>query len=179
MSQTLNIFAISGSVREQSTNSYLLEFLKENSPNNINIEIYNDLKNLPIFSIDNIVPAPFIIQNLITKIKNHDAILISCPEYIHSIPGGLKNLIDWLVPFEAIIDKHIFLAHASHRGEDLLEQLRLVLRTVSFNFHEDIFIRFGLMNKTRNQVFEILNRDENNQSIQDFFDKIYQNFTQE
>ena len=115
MQKTIKILAISGSVREQSTNSYLLEFLKENAPENFEVEIFGDLKKLPIFSIDDVEQSPVIIRTLLNKVKNCDAILISCPEYIHSIPGGLKNLIDWLVPHEEIIDKHIFLAHASHR----------------------------------------------------------------
>ncbi len=178
MAQIKNILAISGSVRAQSTNTYLLEFLKENSPSNIKIEIYEELKQLPIFSIDDVENSPLIIKNLIAKIKNCDAILISCPEYIHSIPGGIKNLIDWLVPHEEIIDKHIFLVHASHRGEDLLEQLRLVLRTVSNNFHEEIFLRFGLMNKTRTQIFEILSANENNEIIRNYFERIIHIFSQ-
>ena len=170
MQKKLKILAISGSVREQSTNSYLLEFLKENAPENFDIEIFGDLKKLPIFSIDDVEQSPVIIRTLLNKVKNCDAILISCPEYIHSIPGGLKNLIDWLVPHEEIIDKHIFLAHASHRGEDLLEQLRLVLKTASNNFHENIFIRFGIMNKSRDEIFEILKTHDN--EIFEYFSKI-------
>ncbi len=170
MQKTIKILAISGSVREQSTNSYLLEFLKENAPENFEIEIFGDLKKLPIFSIDDVEQSPDIIKTLLNKVKNCDAILISCPEYIHSIPGGLKNLIDWLVPHEEIIDKHIFLAHASHRGEDLLEQLRLVLKTASNNFNENIFMRFGLMNKSRDEIFKILKMHDN--EIFEYFSKI-------
>lgn len=172
MPQIRKFIAISGSVRSQSTNSFLLEFLSENAPNNIEIEIYASVKALPIFDIDDIENPPHIIKELLNKIRDCDAILISCPEYIHSIPGGIKNLIDWLVPNEEIIDKHIFLVHASHRGEDLLEQLRLVLRTVSNNFHEDIFVRFGLMNKNRAEIFEILNQNQSEINI--FFDKVFE-----
>ena len=166
------ILAFSGSVRAQSTNSFFLEFLSEYAPNNLKIEIYDSVKSLPIFDIDDIENPSQIIKQLLDKIRDCDAILISCPEYIHSIPGGIKNLIDWLVPNEEIIDKHIFLVHASHRGEDLLEQLRLVLRTVSNNFHEDIFIRFGLMNKNRDEIFEILK--QNRTEINSFFDKVFE-----
>lgn len=172
MRQIGKILALSGSVRSQSTNSFFLEFLRENAPNNIEIKIYNSAKLLPIFDIEDIETPPQIIKQLLEEIRNCDAILISCPEYIHSIPGGIKNLIDWLVPNEEIIDKHIFLVHASHRGEDLLEQLRLVLRTVSNNFHEDIFVRFGLMNKNRAEIFEILNQNQSEINI--FFDKVFE-----
>jgi NAD(P)H-dependent FMN reductase len=60
-----------------------------------------------------------------------DGLVIACPEYVRALPGGFKNAVDWLVSRDEIIVKPIALIHASHRGDDMLEQLRLVLGTVS------------------------------------------------
>lgn len=79
MAHIKKILAISGSVRSQSTNSFFLEFLSENAPNNLNIEIYDSVKSLPIFDIDDIENPPQIIKQLLDKIRDCDAILISCP----------------------------------------------------------------------------------------------------
>lgn len=87
---------------------------------------------------------------------------------MHAIPGGLKNAIDWLVSGDAIIDKPVVLVHASHRGEDMLSALRLVLRTVTPNFNEQLFIRFSLLSKSPDEVCTFLQTPENSRQILDF-----------
>ena len=59
--------------------------------------------------------------------------------------GGLKNAIDWLVSGDLVIAKPIALVHASHRGDDMLASLRLVLSTISSRFNEELFLRFPFM----------------------------------
>lgn len=83
-----------------------------------------------------------------------DGVIISSPEYVHSIPGGLKNAIDWLVSRDEIISKPIALMHASHRGDDMLAQLRLVLATISQHFAETPFARFELMKLSVEEISE-------------------------
>ncbi len=63
-----------------------------------------------------------------------------------------KNAIDWLVSRDEIIAKPIVIIHASHRGDDMLEQMRAVLATVSENFAPDIFERFALKSSTPAEV---------------------------
>ena len=99
------------------------------------VTVYASLPDLPVFSPDLEAAAlPAAVQRLVTLIAEADGLIIASPEYIHSIPGGLKNAIDWLVSRDEIIFKPIALIHASHRGEDMLAQLRLVLSTVSTRF---------------------------------------------
>lgn len=89
-----------------------------------------------------------------------DGIIISSPEYVRAIPGGLKNAIDWMVSRFEIIGKPIVLAHASHRGDDMLASLRLVLSTVSDHFLEHIFLRIPLLGKSPEEIEALLREPE-------------------
>ncbi|MGY8881082.1 MAG: NADPH-dependent FMN reductase, partial [Dehalococcoidia bacterium] len=92
----LKILTISGSVRKDSVNSDLLRTARKISTDKFEFNSYENLANLPIFSQDlegeNIPDAAF---ELGKAVLETDAVLISTPEYNGSIPGGLKNLLDW------------------------------------------------------------------------------------
>ena len=93
---TPKILAIPGSVRAGSFNRELLEAAKQIAPSEYEIEIYDGLAHLPIFSRDlegENIPQQAL--ELDRAVRNADALLISTPEYNGSIPGGLKNLLDW------------------------------------------------------------------------------------
>lgn len=83
---------------------------------------------------------------------------MASPECVRSIPGGLKNAIDWLVSRDELTAKPIALAHASHRGDDMLGQLRLVLGMVSQNFRTDFFLRFPLMGRSEQEIDDLLSQ---------------------
>lgn len=158
----MKLLAISGSAREASTNTVLLQVLAEVALPNAEIEIIHNLHSLPVFSPDLEGPKmPPAIRDFITAIDQADGIIISSPEYIHAIPGGLKNAIDWLVSGDAIIDKPVALIHASHRGDDMLASLRLVLATVTSAFYEEIFLRVPLISKSPDEVRAFLAATEN------------------
>lgn len=110
-------------------------------------------------------------MSFIAQIEAADGLIISSPEYVHAIPGGLKNAIDWLVSGDAIIDKPIAIMHASHRGEDLLASLRLVLSTVSTRFSKKVFLRLPLMSKTPQEVSVFLDQPENQKALKLFLDQ--------
>lgn len=165
----MKILTLSGSTRRFSTNTALLHFLAENSPSGIYLNFFPDIGELPIFSPDwEGSNTPEQVREFIAAIEAADGVIISSPEYVHAIPGGLKNAIDWLVSGDAIIDKPIFLVHASHRGEDMLKSLRLVLNTVSANFNEDLFLRFPLLSKTTAEIWEYLETEEHIGQIHEF-----------
>lgn len=149
----MNIIAISGSMRQQSTNTALLENLCKLAPDGMQIDVFRGIGELPIFSPDlEGENTPNAVLQFIDKINQADGVIVASPEYIHAIPGGLKNAIDWLVSGEAIINKPIVIAHASHRGEDMLASLRLVLGTVSAGFNADIFLKVPLMKMTPTEI---------------------------
>lgn len=153
----MKIFAISGSTRRLSTNTALLRALQSVAPAGIVIDVFDRIGDLPVFSPDlEGANTPDRVLRFIEAISSSDGVIISSPEYVRSIPGGLKNAIDWLVSGEAVIGKPIALAHASHRGDDMLAALRTVLSTVSSNFSEGIFFRLPVMKQTPEAIRENL-----------------------
>jgi chromate reductase len=92
---TYNLVAISGSLRKGSYNSALMRAFKERAPEGVNIEIL-DISTLPLFNQDVEVDFPLEATALKEKIKAADGVIISTPEYNRSVPGVLKNAIDWM-----------------------------------------------------------------------------------
>lgn len=165
----MKILTISGSTRRESTNAYLLRFIGKTVPNHVNCVECKAISKLPIFNQDcENEKTPEIVEEFCTSIRTASGIIISSPEYVHAIPGGLKNAIDWLVSREEIIGKPIALAHASHRGDEALEQLRRVLSTVSERFSEKIFIRMSIASKSADEMDEILSDSGNTELIRQF-----------
>jgi chromate reductase len=92
----MRVLAIPGSVRADSLNARLLRHVAEQAPAGVEIELYEGLKSIPPYDEDDDTaqpPAP--VAELRRKIAESDAILIATPEYNHSIPGVLKNALDW------------------------------------------------------------------------------------
>jgi chromate reductase len=90
-----NIIALSGSLRKQSYNTSLIKACKGLSPEGMNIESIT-IENLPHFNEDVETDFPEAVTLLKQKIEQSDGIIIATPEYNRSIPGVLKNAIDWL-----------------------------------------------------------------------------------
>lgn len=165
----MKILAISGSVRTVSTNSAMLRALSANASSRYQINVFDRIVDLPVFSPDlEVFALPEPVQYFANLVRDCDGMIIASPEYVRAIPGGLKNAIDWLVSREEIVGKPIALMHASWRGDDMLSQLRLVLSTVSVGFSEDIFLRFNLVKKSPEEVFNLLQRPENKLEIENF-----------
>lgn len=109
----MNIVAIAGSIRKESYNKKLVKFMKERYKDKVNIEIL-DIGDIPMYSEDIELNPPEIINELRQKIKNSDGILFSTPEYNHSIPGVLKNALDWFSRVERVmLDKPGMIVGAS------------------------------------------------------------------
>ncbi|MDO6591252.1 NAD(P)H-dependent oxidoreductase [Loktanella sp. D2R18] len=157
----MNILAISGSTRVESTNTALLRGLSRIAPASTTVNVYDQLATLPVFSTDLDAQPPLAITNFKRLAVDADGIIFASPEYVRSLPGGLKNAIDWLVSGDAIIAKPMAILHASHRGDDMLDALRIVLATVSSGFSTDIFARFSLIGKTPTQVADIMSDPQN------------------
>lgn len=88
------IIAISGSLRKDSFNTNLLKAAQELAPAGFAIEIL-DIGNLPLYDTDLEVAFPKAAQDLKDKIAASSGVIIATPEYNRSIPGALKNAIDW------------------------------------------------------------------------------------
>ena len=94
----MKVLAISGSLRRDSLNTRLLRAAAELAPSGVEVELLDPsvLKELPIYDQDDDgVNPPVAARRLRGAIRLADAILIATPEYNGTIPGGLKNAIDW------------------------------------------------------------------------------------
>jgi len=94
----MKVLAISGSLRRDSLNTRLLRAAADLAPSGVEVELLDPsvIKELPIYDQDDdSVTPPVAARRLRGAIRMADAILISTPEYNGSIPGGLKNAIDW------------------------------------------------------------------------------------
>lgn len=153
----MKILAISGSGRAASTNTSMLQALSATALPDVKIVVFDRISDLPVFSPDlEALTLPEPVQNFADLIRDSDGIIIASPEYVRAIPGGLKNAIDWLVSRDEIIEKPMALMHASHRGDDMLEQLRLVLSTISTRFSAGIFLQFDLMKQSPEEISDVL-----------------------
>ncbi|WP_225724563.1 MULTISPECIES: NADPH-dependent FMN reductase [unclassified Nocardia] len=92
---SIKILAISGGLRAGSTNTALLRAAKEVAPAGVEIEIYEGIRDLPYFDQDLEAEPPASVVELRERIRDADGVLIASPEYNYSIPGALKNLLDW------------------------------------------------------------------------------------
>lgn len=139
------------------------------APDDITIDVFDGIGDFPVFSPDLEGPdLPDSVRTFMRMISESDGLLISSPEYVRSIPGGLKNAIDWLVSGDQVVGKPIALAHASHRGDDMLTILRTVLSTISANFNENLFFRLPVMKETPESIQEILKRPANRNAAEQF-----------
>ena len=93
----MKILAISGSLRQGSHNTDLLRGAAAGAPDGVDIELYHGLKDIPPYDADDDIPGdqPIAVRHFKDALDSADAILISTPEYNSSIPGVLKNAVDW------------------------------------------------------------------------------------
>lgn len=92
----LVVLGIAGSLREGSYNRALLRAAREAAPGGVRIRTYRGLGEVPPYDQDeDVSPAPQAVADLRERIDRADALLIATPEYNHSIPGVLKNAVDW------------------------------------------------------------------------------------
>ncbi len=95
MANKLNIVGIAGSLRKGSYNMALLKAAQLLNPAEMDLTIIN-IADLPLFNQDLEASLPETVKSLKEAVKKADAMLISSPEYNYSVPGVLKNVIDWL-----------------------------------------------------------------------------------
>jgi chromate reductase len=94
MGQSTKILAFAGSLRKGSYNKALIRAALEVKPDNIAIEVF-DLADIPPYNADLENQMPPKVVEFKNRIYAADALLIATPEYNYSIPGVLKNAIDW------------------------------------------------------------------------------------
>jgi chromate reductase, NAD(P)H dehydrogenase (quinone) len=94
----LNILTLCGSVRKDSYNAALIRALPSLSPGDLVFKEGPSVADVPIYDgdLERLSGFPAVVNALSASIREADGVLIATPEYNYSVPGGLKNLIDWV-----------------------------------------------------------------------------------
>jgi chromate reductase, NAD(P)H dehydrogenase (quinone) len=119
MHKPLNVLALPGSLRRASWNRLLLQAAAAHAPSGMSVEIYAHVDAIPPFNEELEGPdarGPVAVRDLRERVREADGLLISTPEYNQSLPGVLKNVLDWLsrpAPDEVLKDKPVAIMGAS------------------------------------------------------------------
>lgn len=138
MTKKKKVLAIIGSTKANSSNLRLIRKIGELAAENFIITTFERISELPHFNpdLDNENPPKKIIE-FRQQIADSDGIIISTPEYIFSLPGSLKNAIEWFVSTILFTEKPVGLITASSSGKKGHEQLKLIMKTIGAKFSED------------------------------------------
>ncbi len=139
MSKKFNVLVITGSLREKSYNAGIARQLASLAPDNLELVMAPSVGTLPHYSQD-IQDAGFPqeVQDYAAAIKAADGLIFVSPEYNYSVPGALKNLIDWVsrvrpLPFDNKVGSIISASQGTLGGARMQYQLRQIL--VAMNIH--------------------------------------------
>lgn len=143
--EMVRLLAVSGSLRQASSNSILLRAAERLCPADVVVMHYDGIDGLPHFNPDLLENPPEAVAQLCSIIGQADGLLFSCPEYARGIPGSFKNMLDWLVSSEEFPGKPVTLFNASPRASHAQAALRLVLDTMSARIIEQASITVNLL----------------------------------
>lgn len=138
MGKRLNVLGINGSASQNSSNLSILKQIAELAKSDFDLTIIDDLTVLPHFRTElteHNVPKEVV--DFRSQIEKADGVIICTPEYVFSIPSGLKNAIEWCVSTVVFSDKPIGLITASASGEKGHEELQLIMKTLQTIFTDD------------------------------------------
>ena len=145
----LNVLGISGSLRDGSLNTALLRAAQKYAPAGMTITEYEGLAELPYYNgdLDTEEKLPVQVKELRERIREADALLIATPEYNYSIPGGLKNAIDWASRPSAtssLLHKPVAIMGAAPTNFGTV-RAQLALRQVFVWTHSDVVVKPEVM----------------------------------
>jgi NAD(P)H-dependent FMN reductase len=131
----VRILAVCGSLQSKSSNLHLLQVAASAAPEGVEMVIFDRLRDLPHFDPDlEATGEPEAVHAWRKAIAESDALLIASPEYGHSLPGALKNAIDWVIGSGELEGKVVGITAAvpgAERGRLGLAALRDTLGAVS------------------------------------------------
>jgi chromate reductase len=130
----LDVVTLCGSVRKDSYNAALVRALPSISPGDLVFKDGPSVADVPIYDgdLESITGLPSVITALAAAIREADGVIIVSPEYNYSIPGGLKNLLDWVsrTPSQPFARKPVLIQSVSgggYGGVRMQHHLRQVL----------------------------------------------------
>lgn len=134
----MTVLTVCGSLRAKSSNLALLEAYERLAPGEVKIERFRDLALLPHFNPDlDVDPLPPAVHAMREAVHQADVIVFSTPEYIHALPGALKNLLEWMVSDPRFYQKPMVILQTNNRSTFAHASLVEVLQTMSAKIVED------------------------------------------
>ena len=131
------ILAISGSIRNNSANESILKMIGKRYAETLDVQLYAGIAELPYFHPDMAYEnVPVVVTTFRNLIEQADGVLICTPEYVFSLPGALKNALEWTVATTIFSDKPVALIVASAAGEKAFESLLLIMKTLGAKIGE-------------------------------------------
>lgn len=158
--KTIKILAITGSTRKNSSNYKILKYISEKIKPEFEVEIFEDLADIPHFNpdLDN-ENLPKEVKDFRNKITSADGVIICTPEYVFSLPGSLKNALEWCVSTTIFSSKKTGLITASASGEMGHEQLILVMKTLEAKFDDSTKLLIQGVRGKINEEGKIINEE--------------------
>ncbi|WP_058855023.1 NADPH-dependent FMN reductase [Nocardia jinanensis] len=140
------VLLVSGSTRVGSTNSTALRTVRAVAPDGVEARWYGGLAELPAFVPDAAEPAHPAVLDLRRQLAAADAVLFCTPEYAGTLPGSLKNLLDWTVGTGDLYGKPVawLTVVATGRGTGATAALASVLGYLGADVDEAICARLPL-----------------------------------
>lgn len=138
MANKKKLLGICGSASQHSSNLSILKSLAEFGASDFELTILDNLADLPHFRTERTDKnVPEVIVEFRESIANADGIIVCTPEYVFSIPSGLKNAIEWCVSTTVFSDKPIGIITASAHGVKGHEELKMIMETIQTTFVND------------------------------------------
>jgi NAD(P)H-dependent FMN reductase len=133
----IKILAVSGSLRDNSSNTSILRMMSANAPANVDIILYKGLCELPHFiPTPDDLNSPEPVKDWRRQIREADAVLICTPEYAFGVPGVLKNALDWTVSSGDFDNKAVAIITASSSGDKAHASLLLTFQALNAKIAE-------------------------------------------
>lgn len=144
----MQILAISGSLRANSSNTILLSAAAALAPEGVGISLFDGIGDLPHFNpdLDN-EAVPHAVKLWRSKLTTADGVVFSVPEYAHGVPGVLKNALDWIVGSGELVDKPVALFNASPRSTFAQASLVETLTVMSAKVMSNASVTLQLLGK--------------------------------
>lgn len=140
----VSVLLVSGSTRDGSSNTSALRAMRDQAPEGIRAALYDGLADLPAFRPDADPDRPHpAVAALRAALASADAVIFCVPEYAGTVPGSLKNLLDWTVGTADLYEKPVASINVANpgRGEGAQATLQTVLGYVGADKIEKAWVR--------------------------------------
>ncbi len=156
------ILLICGSLRQDSSNRLILDFITDQFKDLLIFDSFYDLEQLPHFNPDDDQGTlPVDVNLLREKIDWADGVIMASPEYVFSLPGHFKNALEWTVSTTVFLNKATAIIIGASSGKKAFESLQLIMETFGANVQENTTLRIqSVQEKVNHNHFDEITAQE-------------------